>query len=112
MESEERERRDEEVGDRDRSRKRGGSHGPSEGNSGGQEEENRDISHVRRPSGSCGRVEENVQQSNRERNDASDECNGGERRFGSQRRSGSGARPRQRGGTQQCQQVQQLIICT
>lgn len=111
MESEERERRDEEVGDRDRNRKQGGSRGPSEGNSGGQEEEQRDLSHVRRASASSSRVDEGLQQSNRDRNDAGDECNGGERRFGSQRRSGSGARPRQRGGTQQCQQVQQLILC-
>lgn len=98
MESEERERRDEEVGERDRSRKPGGSRGPSEGNSGGQEEEQRDLSHVRRASASSSRVDEGLQQSNRDRNDAGDECNGGERRFGSQRRSGSGARPRQRGG--------------
>ncbi|OEH76555.1 transformer-2 protein homolog beta [Cyclospora cayetanensis] len=97
MESEERERRDEEMIARERG-KRGGSHGASEGNLGGQEEEHRDLSNTRRASASSSRVDESLQQGNRDRNDAGDECNGSERRFGSQRRSGSGARPRQRGG--------------
>lgn len=98
MDSEERERRDEEVGERERSRKRGASLGGSEGNSGGQEEEHRERSHTRRVSASSSRVDESLQQGNRDRNEGADECNGSERRFGSQRRSGSGGRPRQRGG--------------
>ncbi|KAL8274050.1 hypothetical protein Esti_002049 [Eimeria stiedai] len=88
------------MGEGDRGRKRAGSQGGSEGNPGVQEEENRERSHPRRASGSSGRGEESLQQANRDRNDGADECNGSDRRFGSQRRSGSGsgARPRQRGG--------------
>lgn len=96
MESEERERRDEE--ERDRGRKRVGSHGGSEGNLGVQGEEHREVSQTRMASASSCRAGESLQQANRDRNDGGDECNGSERRFGSQGRSGSGVRPRQRGG--------------